>query len=128
MQQYVKYSRIFNKLFCSMCFLSLQMEYGSIRVILTKWNPETYLDTSQTTKMDFFVKIINGCKPLNYFRKKIHFTCLERFEYACKFLYRSDHLQVFYGVSVKIGSPKFTEKHNSICLWNYLLRCQARKM
>ena len=40
---------------------------------------EAYSGPCQTSKMELFVNIINGLKPLTIFTKKLHLRCFTRF-------------------------------------------------
>ena len=49
---------------------------GNMVTTKKKW-PEVYSEPSQTSKMELFVKIVNGCQL--FFCKKLHFRCFTLF-------------------------------------------------
>ena len=52
---------------------------------------EAYTKPCETSRCSFFVKIVNGFKPLIIFTKKFHLRCLTRFWIRLR---RSSHLRI----------------------------------
>ena len=66
-------------------------------VVLSEYNSsETHLEPSQTSKMEFFAKIVNGWKLLNNFAKSSILVVSQGFEYAANMLLNQWHIYSYY--------------------------------